>query len=111
MMLRKLALIGFIGLAGCSLEIPDFRGGGTVAPPPVAAPAPITLPQSAKERFIATTAANGCTLNSTNSALILEQATLSRADLARIMTELKAEGRGQIAADGTSFQLMTSGCI
>jgi hypothetical protein len=70
----------------------------------------VAAPLSAKERFVATTAANGCELNSTNSSVIMAGATVSVEDLARIMTELRAEGRGEIAADGTSFRLTTGLC-
>ncbi len=107
-MFRKLTLLCFVALSACSLTIPDFRPGPMVAP---LAPAPApAIPRSATERFIATAASNGCEVNQTNSAAILAGATLSRDDLARIMTELKADGRGQIAADGASFRVMTGAC-
>ena len=107
-MFRKLTLCCFVALSACSLTIPDFRSGPIVAlPAPAAAPA---IPQSATERFIAVAASNGCEVNQTNSAAILAGATLSRDDLARIMTELKADGRGEIAADGTSFRVMAGAC-
>lgn len=116
MMKRILMFTGVLALAGCSINIPDFRGqfpglgGAGGNDTTIEAPEPIAAPQSAKERFVTATTANGCEVNSTNSALILEAATLSREDLARVMTELRAEGRGQIAADGTSFQLTTGAC-
>ncbi|MDA9979877.1 hypothetical protein N9E38_00385 [Yoonia sp.] len=107
-MFRKLTLCCFVALSACSLTIPDFRTGPMVAPQ-ASMSAPV-IPRSATERFIETAAANGCEVNQTNSAAILAGATLSRDDLARIMTELKADGRGQIAADGASFRVMTGAC-
>jgi len=109
-MFRKLTLCCFVALSACSLTIPDFRAGPVFTPQaPAPMPAPV-IPRSATERFIATAASNGCEVNQTNSAAILAGATLSRDDLARIMTELKADGRGQIAADGASFRVMTGAC-
>ncbi|WP_375255513.1 hypothetical protein [Yoonia sp.] len=112
-MTRVFSGVLLLVVAGCTVAIPDFRGGfdgfDGFQPAPEA-PQAIAVPQSAKERFIATTAANGCQVNSANSALILEAATLSREDLARVMTELRAEGRGRIADDGTSFLLTTGEC-
>lgn len=107
MMMRVALGLCLLAVAGCSVTIPDFRTGTTVAPQPVA---PLITPRSAKDRFIATTAANGCEVNRTNSALIMEAATLSVEDLARVMTELKADGQGRIADDGTSFRLTTGAC-
>ena len=113
MMNRLFTCACLLALAGCSVAIRDFRGGfdgfgGTDAAP--VAPEPIAAPQSAKQRFIDATAANGCQVNSTNSAIILDGATLSREDLARVMTEIKAEGGGRIADDGTSFLLTSGAC-
>ncbi len=107
--MRAGLLIGasVLALAGCSLEIPDFRKAPAVTPQPVN---PVALPQSAKSRFITTVAANGCEVNSSNSAQIMEAATLSVEDLARIMTELKADGQGRIADDGAAFRLTTGAC-
>ncbi len=106
-MKRILAAMCFVSLAGCAFTIPDFRSTPAVAPAPLP---PVAAPQSAKDRFIATTAANVCSVTSANSAIIMQDAVLSREDLARIMTELRAEGRGVIGVDGTSFRLMTGAC-
>ncbi|PUB19073.1 hypothetical protein DFP92_101664 [Yoonia sediminilitoris] len=54
--------------------------------------------------------ANGCEVNASNSAVILAGATLSQQDLARILQELKDEGRGSVAPDGTGFRVNTGAC-
>lgn len=108
--MRKLIPLSFVLLAACDFVIPDFRGGSdtpAVAPPVVA---PTVNPQSAKERFVTSAAANGCIVNSTTSAAILAEATLSVEDLGQIMQQLVAEGRGEVAADGQSFRVTTGGC-
>lgn len=80
----------------------------TVAPPP---PPPTINPGSAKDRFIAAVTANGCELTTANTQTVLASATLSQQDMARIMTELRAEGRGEIGADGRSFRVTTGACV
>ena len=101
-----------IALAACDMPVPDMRPSAPVAAAPAAieAPAPVATPMSAKERFVSAAVANGCVVNESNSATILAGATLSVEDLARIMSELKAEGRGEIAADGRSFRITSDGC-
>ncbi|MGJ8622265.1 MAG: hypothetical protein ACSHW1_05760 [Yoonia sp.] len=108
MMTRLFAVLGVVTLSACAYEIPDFRTGMSAAPTPVAAP--VVRPMSATDRFVAAAAANGCVVDSTTSGPILTQATLSREDMARIMTELRASGQGVIAADGASFRVMTGAC-
>jgi hypothetical protein len=111
-MKRYLIGLSFVTLSACSggmFQIPDFRPSAAPQPAPVVAP--IVNPRSAKERFVTTVEQNGCVVNQSNSATILADATLSREDLARIMTELRAEGRGQIAADQQSFELISANCL
>lgn len=105
-MIRKLALLCFVGATACTVAQPIYY------PRPQAIPAPVpqVMPLSAKQRFINAAAANGCTVNETNSATILASATLSVDDLGRVMSELRAEGGGQIAADGKSFRVTTGAC-
>jgi hypothetical protein len=113
-MKRSLIGLSFVALSACSggvFQIPDFRSNATPAAAPVPVAAPIVNPLSAKERFVSTVEQNGCVLNQSNSATILADATLSREDLARIMTELKSEGRGQIASDQQSFELISANCL
>ena len=106
-MIRKLALLCFVGATACSVAPP------IIFPTPQATPTPVpqVMPQSAKQRFINAAAANGCIVNETNSATILASATLSVEDLARVMSELRAEGGGEIAADGRSFRVTTGACV
>ena len=103
-MIRRFALLSCFGLSACAMPI--------VMPLPAPVPAPIIepmpAPQSAKERFVTSVAANGCSLNSDNTDLIMADAVLSREDLARVMTELRAEGRGII--DGASFRVTGGAC-
>ena len=103
-MIRKFALLSCLGLSACAMPIMMPLPAPVPAPPPQAMPAP----QSSTERFVTSVAANGCTLNSNNTDLIMADAVLSREDLARVMTELRAEGRGQI--DGQSFRVTSGAC-
>ena len=104
-----LSFVTFSACTGGTFQMPDFRP--TAAPQPAPIAAPIVNPRSAKERFVTTVEQNGCFVNQSNSATILADATLSREDLARIMTELRAEGRGQIASDQQSFELISANCL
>lgn len=103
-MKSKLTLVACVALAGCAAPI-------TVpvpAPTPIPIPEPIEAPRSAKERFVTSVASNGCSLTSSNTDVIMADAVLSRADLARVMTELRTEGRGEI--DGASFRVIGGAC-
>ena len=101
-MIRTATILPILALSACV---------STVSVPATApeAVAPVT-PNSAKARFVAAAEANGCVVNEATSPAILAGATLSVEDLARIMTELRAEGRGEIAADGRSFLVTTGAC-
>jgi len=106
-------ILALTALAAC--EIPDFRGGAVDVPPaaPVAAPldeAPVDVPQTAKERFLSAAETNGCVVNAETAPAILGGATLSQEDLARILTELRTEGRGEISPDGQGFRVTTGAC-
>ncbi len=103
-MIRKLPVLAIATLSACTIPI-------TTRPPMTTPPPPVTVnPQSAKERFVQAAEANGCVVNAQTAPVILADATLSQEDLARIMTELKAEGRGGVAADGQSFTVTTGAC-
>jgi len=100
---RRLSFAGLFALSACAMPI--------VMPLPLPMPAPapmMDVPQSAKERFVNSVAANGCALTSANTDMIMAEAVLSREDLARVMTELRAEGRGEI--DGQSFRVTSGLC-
>ena len=103
-MLRHLTLVSCLALSACAVPIVV----PLPAPVPTPDPDPIEAPQSAKERFASSVAANGCALTAANSDLIMAEAVLSREDLARVMTELQAEGRGEI--DGQAFRITSGTC-
>jgi hypothetical protein len=107
-MIRKLTLLSFIAVSACAVPIPMTAPAPVPAPEPIVAP--VANPQSAKERFVQAASLNGCEVNETNSSLILAGATLSVEDLARVMSELKAEGRGAVAPDGKSFRVTSGAC-
>ena len=107
-MIRRLTVLSFVAASACAMPIPDFRPAPRPAPAPVAAP--IVIPQSATERFIGAAQAAGCEVNSLNSEQIMADAILSREDLGRIMTELRAGGRGQIVPGGNAFRVTTGIC-
>lgn len=110
-MIRQLPLVAFCAVAACA--VPDYRPVRAPAPIPAPQPElpPQVNPQSAKERFLRAVEANGCEVNAGNSAAILAGATLSQQDLARILQELKDEGRGSVAPDGTGFRVNTGTCV
>ena len=100
---RRLSFAGLFALSACTVPV--------VMPVPLPAPDPVPMmdmPLSAKERFVASLSANGCALTSANTETIMAEAVLSREDLARAMTELRAEGRGEI--DGQSFRVTSGVC-
>ena len=101
-MIRHLTLASCLALSACAVPIV------VPLPAPTPDPEPIEAPQSAKERFASSVAANGCALTAANSDLIMAEAVLSREDLARVMTELQAEGRGEI--DGQAFRITSGAC-
>lgn len=103
-MIRRLTLVSLFALSGCAMPILV----PLPTPVPAPAPEPIAVPQSAKERFVTSVAANGCVLNSANQEIVRADAVLSREDLARIMTELRDEGRAMI--DGDGFRITSGAC-
>lgn len=110
-MIRHLPLVAFVALSACAypvgMQAPQPRSAMVIAPPP----APTVNPGSARERFLAAAAANGCEVNASNTSAILASATLSQDDLARVMTELRTSGGGEIGADGRSFRVTTGRCV
>ncbi len=103
-MKRFLTLAAFLGATACA--VPIILPLPLPAPEP--APAPMDVPQSAKARFVSSVEANGCSLTGANTDVIMADAVLSREDLARVMTELRSEGRGEI--DGQAFRLTSGAC-
>ncbi|EBA11490.1 hypothetical protein [Roseobacter sp. CCS2] len=101
-MIRSMTIVACLTLSACAVPIM------VPAPAPAPDPEPIDAPQSAKARFVTSVAANGCALTSANTDVIMADAVLSREDLARVMTELRAEGRGEI--DGAAFRVTSGVC-
>lgn len=101
-MIRYGALMVALLLSACAMPI------AVPMPGPAPAPEPTKVPLSAKERFVNSVAANGCALTSDNTDFIMAEAVLSREDLARVMTELRAENRGVI--EGQSFRVKSGAC-
>lgn len=104
-MIRKLSLLALLSLSACAVPIP--LPSPTPAPMPLPVPAP--NPQSATERFIRATEANGCEFNQQNASSIMADATLSQEDVARVMTELRADGRGEVVGS-TGFRIRSELC-
>jgi len=100
---RRLSFAGLFALSACTVPIVMPMTLPTPMPEPM-----MDVPQSAKERFVTSVAANGCALTSANTDQIMAEAVLSREDLARVMTELRADGRGEI--DGQSFRVTSGVC-
>lgn len=100
--------VSLLALSACTMEIPDFRMGGTEPEPASATEAPVTA-ISAKERFVAAAEANGCVLNADNVAKVMSEAQLSAGDLENIMLTLVSEGRAAPASD-SAFTITTANC-
>ena len=114
---RYLILPAVALLAACEngVAIPDFRGSGgddrgTFTPEATAsAPVAEAAPLVAKERLVAATEANGCVINITTIATIMQQAAVGNDELPGLVTELENEGR--IAPEGTDgLRLTTPTC-
>lgn len=91
-----------VAMTAC-IQVPDFRGGGTTEPEPAA------VQMTAKERLVAATEANGCTLDPTTIGTILAEANLSTDDLRTVVPELEAEGR-IVGAGETSLRIVSANC-
>lgn len=102
-MIRPLILLSCFTLSACAVPVLIPMPTPTPQPPVI-----IDAPMSAKDRFVGSVSANGCALTSVNTDTIMADAVLSREDLARVMTELRAEGGGEI--DGQSFRLTSGAC-
>ena len=103
-MKRFLILAALLGATACAVPIVL----PLPLPVPETEPEPMDVPQSAQARFVSSVEANGCSLTSANTEVIMADAVLSREDLARVMTDLRSEGRGEI--DGQAFRLTSGAC-
>ncbi len=105
--LIQFATLGaFVALSAC---------GGTMAGMTddmgmTAAPAVQAAPLAPKDRLVAAIEANNCVLTASNVEPILLQANLTQADLVSLTPELAAEGRAEVAAEGT-IRVLTDNCI
>ena len=102
-MIRSMTVVACLALSACAVPIVVPLPGPTLPDPE-----PIEAPLSAKERFVTSVAAIGGSLTSANTDVVMADAVLSREDLARVMTELRAEGRGEI--DGEAFRVTSGVC-
>ncbi len=102
-MIRQLTFLSCFALSACAVPVLMPLPAPTPQPPVV-----MDVPLSAKDRFVSSVAANGCALTSANTDMVMADAVLSREDLARVMTELRAEGGGEIV--GQSFRLTSGAC-
>lgn len=112
MVMRSVGLAMLVALAGCSAPF-DFGAQSPQSPQAGGGarelvPSPYQTPQTAKERFAQAVVANGCVFSQGNTDTIMTQAVVSREDLARVMTELRAEGRGEIVGGG--FRIIDGAC-
>lgn len=95
-----LALLAVAGLSACAAPTA-----------PSSQPAPQVLaPATPKDRLVAAIEAQNCLLTASNVDAILLDANLVSADLATLTPELAAEGRAEVAAEGT-IRVLTDNCI
>jgi hypothetical protein len=100
--LKLAAFAALVALSAC---------GAPQSAPVTSQPAPQALPPAApKDRLVTAIEAQNCVLTSGNVEAILLQANLTQADLVAITPELAAEGRAEVAAEGT-IRVLTDNCI
>jgi len=115
-MTRFLLVPAFALLAACdgSLAIPDLReglGGGSadMAAEVPAEAAMEAAPLTAKARLIAATEANGCAINISTIATIMQEAAVGNDELPGLVTELETDGLIEtVGTDG--LRLTTPTC-
>lgn len=91
-------LLGLLLLAACAQ--------------PVAAPAPVGPPPSVApaDRLVAAIESEGCVLTSANVGAVLLRANLTQAELVSLTPELQAQGRAEVAGEG-SIRVLSDNCI
>ena len=97
------ALAACIVLSGCV----GAPGAGAGMSQPAAAAQP---PAPPKDRLVAAIEAQNCVLTKSNVETILLDANLTQADLKALTPELAAEGRAEVASEGT-IRVLTDNCI
>jgi hypothetical protein len=101
--LAFLAMAALTALSAC--------GGGVPMTPAPSQPAPQVLPPAApKDRLIAAIEAQNCVLTAQNVESILLDAGLTQSELVALTPELAAEGRAEVAAEGT-IRVLSQNCI
>ena len=98
-----LAVAGLAVLSAC--VAPPAAGPATPQPVPQVLP-----PAAPKDRLVAAIEAQNCVLTAANVETILIDAQLTQADLIALTPELAAEGRAEVAAEGT-IRVLTANCI
>jgi hypothetical protein len=97
-----LALAAMAALSACA--------PGAPRPAPPVTPQPAPIPVTPKDRLVAAIEAQNCVLTSSNVEAILLDASLTQADLVTLTPQLAAEGRAEVAAEGT-IRVLTNNCI
>jgi hypothetical protein len=97
-----LALAAMAALAACA--------PGAPRPAPPVAPQPVPVPVTPEERLVAAIEAQNCVLTAQNVEAILLDASLTQADLVSLTPQLAAQGRAEVAAEGT-IRVLTQNCI
>lgn len=98
-----LAVAALAALTACGA--PPSSGTATSQPAPQVLP-----PAAPKDRLVAAIEAQNCVLTASNVESILLQARLTQAELVALTPELAAEGRAEVAAEGT-IRVLTQNCI
>ncbi|NDV01474.1 hypothetical protein [Pseudoroseicyclus tamaricis] len=123
------ALIGAAALAGCSvnpdrvtggpdqsplisLNLPDFRTGGSSSDPTgvAAAPEVPVAPAAAEDRLVSAIEAQGCVLTSANVDSVLLSANLTADELRVITEQLVEAGRAELSGEG-AIRILSTNCI
>jgi hypothetical protein len=97
-----LALVAMAALSACGPRVPQ--------PQPAVAPQPAPVPVTPEERLVAAIEGQNCVLTASNVEAILLDARLTQADLVALTPQLAAEGRAEVAAEGT-IRVLTDNCI
>ncbi len=103
--LQRFGLISVLAMAALTACAP-----GAPRPAPPVEPRPTPVPVTPEERLVAAIEAQNCVLTSSNVEAILLDANLTQADLVSLTPQLAAEGRAEVAAEGT-IRVLTQNCI
>jgi hypothetical protein len=98
------AVLALAALSACGGT--PRAGGPGMAQPSLPAPPPA----APKDRLVAAIEAQNCVLTRQNVEAILLDANITQAELSALTPELAAEGRAEVAAEGT-IRVLTDNCI